>query len=277
MHCCLLVLYAAFWYYMLADSRPEDVSSFDSINEPTLSMPHDHDVEIFSTGGLDDLSSNSETLTDLAFNSELTASENDADTYNSETDKLFPTEDLSLDNDPLLQSSTACETDDSLTWVNDSAPQLQARADASCTPSEPKGNIDSIIELFQNPERFLRQKIPSTKAPVGHNDQLGQDDETFSFESFLNNRPVPFMFEEDAKKCPVEHFGLSSTPVCLDALKGSAIRNFESSFTLYDVEPCTFLFHPKFMTRFSAKQDCNQANRRSNCSFMLRGRRALVL
>lgn len=268
MHCRLLGLNAAFWYCMLVNSRPEDLSRFDSIDVPTLSMSHD--VDIFSLGGPNDLSSNSESRTNLVFNSELTAGNNDPDTYDFEVGNPLPAEDLSLDKDPLLQSLAACETDDSLTWLDVSAPQLQARADASCTPSEPKENIDSIIELFQNPERLLLQKIPSTKVPVGQSNQHEQDDETFSYESFLNNRPVPFIFEEDTKKCPAEHFGLSSTPVCLNALKGSAIRNFESSFTLYDVEPCTFfLFHFELTTGFGAEQDFNQANRRPNCSFML--------
>ena len=239
MHWRLLSLNAAFWYCMLVHSRPQDLSRFGSIEVPTLSMSHD--VDIFSLGGPSGLSSNSESLSNLAFNSELTAGDNDAYTYDFEVGNPLPAEDLSLDKDSLLQSLAACETDDSLTWLDVSAPQIQARADA-CTPSEPKENIDSIIELFQNPERLLHQKIPSTKVPVGQSNQHEQDDETFSYESFLNNRPVPFIFEEDPKKCPAEHFGLSSTPVCLNALKGSAIRNFESSFTLYDVEPCTFSF-----------------------------------
>lgn len=254
MHVRLLISRIAFWYYILVDARPEDSFSLDSITEPINSVSDD--IDLFSPQGLNDASNNDISTADLISNSATTTSEHDADTYNLEADNLFPADDHSVDTDPLLESSSACETDDSL---DDGVPHLEARGGTSCSPSKPKENIDSIINLFQDPESVLRQNIPPTKVPVGQTNQPGQDDENFNLESFPNNLPVPFLFEEDAKKCPVEEFGLSTTPVCLNSLKGSAIRNLGSWFTLHDVEPCKSRFHHTIVAGFRAKQGINAA------------------
>lgn len=248
--CFLLFIPFSFWFYMVAYGRPEDLFSFDS-NEPT--GPISNDVDNFLLQSLSDHSNNDISPTDLVFNSANSINEYDAEPYNVEASNLFPDENHSVDTDSLLQSASACETDHRITWVDDGAPYLQARDGASCTPSKPKENIDSIMDIFQDPESFLRENIPPTKVPVGQTNQPKQNDENFNLEDFLHNRLVPLIFEEDGKQCPAEEFGLSITPVCLDSLKGSAIGSPGSWFTLHDVEPCRSRFHNTVVAGFCAR------------------------
>lgn len=149
-------------------------------------------------------------------------------------------------------------------WMDDGATYLQARDGASCTGSKPQGNINTIMNMYQNPENFLRQNISPSKVPVGQTDQSEQNDENLDFETFLNNRPVPFLFEEDENKCPVEQFGLSITPVCLNSLKGSAVRDPGSWFTLYDVDPCRSYFRNSIVMELRARSGVNSATDISN-------------
>ena len=235
MMCFLIISCITLWSRILIDAKPEDLFSFDSNNE--LTEPVLKDDGVISLQGPTGLSSNDISPSDFVFTSTSPTNENDADPFDFEISDLFPDENHSVNVDPFLQSASACESDQRLSWV-DSASNLQARDDTSCTPSKPQESIDSITNLFQDPENFLRQRIPPTKIPTGQINQLGQNEDDFSFDTLLNNRPVPLLFEEDGNKCPIEAFGLSITPVCLDSLKGSAIENTGSGFTLYDVEPC---------------------------------------
>lgn len=232
----LFISCISFWPCILIDARPEDLFSFDSSNEPT--GPVFNDVDITSLQSLNDPSSNEISPTDLVFTSATSTNEYDADPYHLEVSDLFSEEDHPINTNPFFQGASACETDGRLSWVDDGAPNLQARDDASCRPSKPKENIDSIMNIFQDPESFLRQNIPPNKGSAGQTHQPGQDDENFSLDTLLNNRPAPLLFEEDGNKCPIAEFGLSTTPVCLDSLTGSAIGSPGSGFTLHDVEPC---------------------------------------
>lgn len=232
----LLISCITLWCSILIDAKPQDLFSFDANNE--LTEPVSKENDLISLQSPNGLSSNDISLSDFVFTLTSPTSKNDIDPYDFEVGDLFPEENHSVDMDPFLQSDSACETNHRLSWVDDSASNLQARDDSSCTPSEPQESIDSITDLFQDPENFLRQRIPPTKTPTGQLNQLDQDEDGSSFDTLLNNRPAPLLFEEDGNKCPMEAFGLSTTPVCLDSLKGSAIGNAGSGFTLYDVEPC---------------------------------------
>ena len=228
------------------DARPEDLFSFDS-NERIISVSND--IDPFSPQNLNDLSNNDISPTDLVFTWATPTSEYDADPYNLEADDLLPDEDHSVDTDPFLQGASACEAEDRLSWVDDGASYLKPRDGALCTLSKSNANID----LFEDPKPFLRQNIPPTKVPTGQTNQPEQDDEFFNFETLLNNRPVSFLFQEDGEKCPFEDFDLSTTPVCLDSLKGSAIGSPGSGFTLHDVEPCRSCFHVTIAAEFLAR------------------------
>ena len=169
----------------------------------------------------------------LSFNLRALSSPRQRWRVSCKADNLFSAEDSSQAVDSIFLISAACDTEADLTGTKDDFPQLYARGGASCAPSKkPHEDVDPIINIFQDPEGSLRQEIPSP----GQTSQPEEDD-NFNFESLLNNRPVPSIFEEDAKTCRADNFGLSSTPVCLNDLRGSAIRNLGNWFTLYDVEP----------------------------------------
>lgn len=254
MQSLLLISCITLWFCIFIDAEPEDLFSFDSSDELTEPVRNE---DFISFQSLNDPSSNDISPSDLASTLATSTSEYDADPYNLEVSNLFPEENLSVDTDSFLQSASACETGGRLSWVDDNAPNLQGRDDASCTQSQPQESIDSITNLFQDPESSLLQNIPTKKAPTGQTNQLGQDNENFGLDTLLNNRPVPLLFEEDGKKCPIVEFGLSITPVCLDSLKGSAIGSPGTGFTLHDVEPCKSHFYDTIVPDVLVRQEVN--------------------
>ena len=257
----LFISYIILWSCKLINAKPEDLFTSDSddeLTEPVL------DDDFVSFQSLNNPSSNDVSLSDLAYTSETPVGEHDADSYNVAFSDPFPEEDHLVNISPSLQSAAACDNDGLLPWVDDGTPGLQARDDASCTPSIPKENLDSIMNLFQDPWNFLQQNAPKTKAPAGETNQPGQNDDNFSLETLLNNRLVPLLFEEDGKKCPIVEFGLSLTPVCLDSLKGSAIGSPGTGFTLHDVEPCKSRFHDTVVPEVRVRQDFDAATDNPN-------------
>lgn len=257
----LFISYIILWSCIHINAKPEDLFTSDSNNELTEPVSDD---DFISFQSLNNPSSSGVSLSDPAYTSVTPISEHDADSYNLAFSDPFPEEDHSVNISPSLQSVSACENDGLLPWVDDGSSRLQARDDASCTPSMPKENFDSIMNLFQDPLNFLQQNVPKTKAPAGQTDQPGQSDDNLSFETLLNNRIVPLLFEEDGKKCPILEFGLSITPVCLDSLKGSAIGSPGTGFTLHDVEPCKSYFHNTVVPDIRVRLDVDAATDTSN-------------
>lgn len=236
MHGQLFFLLVIFRNSLIVHSRPEDLFS-DFNNQPL-----GNNVDLFSPEGSGDFLDDNVNPADLALNPAPTSGEDIIDASSSNLNDLFSTEDFSSDPTiPSLQSSTSCETDMGL-LMNDDVPQLQTRGDASCAPSKPEENIDSILNLFQDPEGLLRKKIPTTKAPTGQVNQPGSNDEDFNFETFRNRRPIPVLFDEDEETCPSRVFGLSNTPVCHDDIR-NPLTHYPGGWTdLVRISPCMFIF-----------------------------------
>jgi hypothetical protein len=232
MHSPLLVWYLAVCCFTHVVSRPQNVFPLDPIYEHIELAWHDADS--FSLDGLNDPSNNPMYPIDLAFESGLTPSEDDPDTYIVNLDDIFGP-DYSMDPSPLL-STAVCETQDITTWGNDEVPQLQARDGASCAAPEAQPDFDSLVDLFQDPEGSLTREIPPSNVPVGQMNPAHQDDDDRNFDTLLNNRPVPLIFQEDAQECPPKRFGSSLTPVCHNVW--FPLFQSESGSTLLDVNPC---------------------------------------
>lgn len=252
----VFILCNTLWFSILIDAKPEDLFSLASDNE-LIEPVSDNDFISFPS--LNNPSSNDISPSDLAYLPATSISEYDVDSHNLAVSDLFPDEDHSVNASPFLQSPSDCENENLHSWVDDGISSLQVRDDASCTPSKPKENDDSIMNLFQDPWNFLLQNIPKTKAPAGQSNQPGQDDDNFTLDTLFNNRPAPLLFEEDGKKCPIAEFGLSITPVCLDSLKGSAIGSPGTGFTLHDVEPCESRFHNTAVPEVRVRHDIDAA------------------
>jgi hypothetical protein len=235
------------------DCRPEDLFSLDDAVGD--------DADLFPLEGLYASSTSELQPSDLAVKSDSALSEDDTDTSIFNANNLFTAENDSLGPSPLplLQSSSACGTKQSNTLTNEDILQLQARGDASCPPPKSNDRIDSLVDLFQDPEGWLRRNLPPTQAPVGQVNQPGPDDDELNFEAFLNNRPIAFLFEEDTSKCPSEIFGLSTTPVCHRFEQHSAFREPGSWHTLYNVDPCQFCSLTLVLQTITIERDIDEA------------------
>ncbi len=232
MHFPLLIWYLAVWCFIHVVSRPQNVFPLDPIYEP-MELAW-NDVDSFSLDGLIDPSNNPMYPIDFAFESGLTPGEDDIDTYPVNMNDIF-FHDYLMDPSPLL-STSACETEDINTWGIDEVPQLEARDGASCAAPEPHAGFDSVVDLFQDPEGSLTREIPPSNVPVGQMNPDDQDGDHFKFDTLLNNRPFPSLFEDDPKICPPHLFGLSNIPVCHDVQSG--FGRSKSGFTLLHVDPC---------------------------------------
>lgn len=123
---------------------------------------------------------------------------------------------------------------------------LQARDEEACTSRG--GQVDLPIELFEDPEGYLRDNLPTP--PVGQADPFGQeskDDGDLGFGAFMRNRnqPAPNLFDDgDDQLCDRRTFGLSTTPMCSNPYTGLVSRDLSTmnSYTLLDAVPCRSLF-----------------------------------
>lgn len=264
-----LVSLITVWNFALVGSRPADLFSSDE--------PIGNNVDLFSSEGLDPGTSifNSN---DLAFNSELTPSNLDTGTSMANSNGLFPTEDVSLSAIPSLQSASGCQIDDSLTQIDGDGLLLQARDNALCPSPKTKETFDSLGNLFQDPEGWLNQIVRLKKAPVGQANPPGKDNENLDFSAFLNNRATPFFFREDEEICPAKVFGLSNTPVCFNAARGTMVLDPGSWVTLRPVTACMCPFSIQLYDRISLSDSkLIWRNRYFEHSSMLCERRKVVL
>lgn len=266
------LLLIGIWNSQATTCRPENLF-LDSINQPI-----GNDVDLFSTEGSGDFLDESLNPSDLALSPDLTSGEYNTDTSTIDPKDLFFTEDLSAESIPLLQSSTPCGTDVGLTMMNEDFPQLQARDNPSCASSpKPNENIDSILNLFKDPEGWLRKKIPATKPATGQVNQPGQDDENINLESLSNRKPIPGLFEDDDQTCPPQVFDLSVIPVCHASIRGSRIDYPGGWSDLSRVEPCMPLFITFYDRTFTPSSILIPCDRCSEQSCMFSWRNTLVL
>ena len=165
-----------------------------------------------------------------------------------ETD-LFPNSDDHVDGTnlwDLASISDSCGIEESST--NDLLP---VRDGTSCASQE--GKVDLPIELFQDPEGYLRQTLRAP--PAGQADQSGQgnkEDGDLGFGAFIRNRfpPISRPLASDDESCDRGKFGVPTTPLCSNPFTGSVNKDMTAgnSFTLTDAVPCRCLFH--FFFRF---------------------------
>lgn len=116
---------------------------------------------------------------------------------------------------------------------------LQARLPDSCQNPEGRGNLNLPSQLFQDPVGYLRDKIrvPPT-GQSGSGDQNRDDDpadERSPTSDFTDD------LKRDEKRCPVDHFGPSSTPVCSNPLTGwYDPTEPNGQIELFNIIPCMF-------------------------------------
>ena len=231
----LLPLLVIVWNSQPVKCRPENLF-LDSINQLG-----GNDVDFVLPERSGDFLDNNLNSNDLAFNSDLTLGGSMTDASSIDSNDLFPPEDSTSETVPLLQGSTSCGTDVGLTTTDEDVPLLQARNDALCGSSTSRESLDGIINLFKDPEYWLRENIPPKQRPTGQTNVPGQYDDDFSPESLQNRQPIPGLFEDDEEKCPPEVFGLSVIPVCHNGLRKPSTQ-YPSGWTdLYYVEPCMLL------------------------------------
>ena len=209
---------------------------FDSINQPV-----GNDVDSFSPEGSGDLLATNLNPADLALNSDLTSGEYITDSSTIDSNDLFSTEDLALKSISSLQSPSACGTDVGLTMMDVDVPQLHTRDDALCGSSNSKEGIDAIINLYKDPESWLRQKIPATNPPTGQTNQPGSNDQALDLESLKDRQLIPGLLEDDDETCPPKVFGWSIIPVCHDDLRYSMTQYPDGWADLFHVDPCMLL------------------------------------
>lgn len=230
----LLFLVALILNPFIVICRPQDLF-LNSIDQPI-----GNDVSLFSPDGSDDFLDDNANPTDLALSPDLDPGEVTTEPSFFDSNDLFPFEDLTSETVPVLQSSSSCQTDVGLSTLDEDFPQLQARDDGpSCASSQGQDNMNSIINLFQDPEGFLREKIPTSKPPNGQADQPGQFDVDLNSDAFRNRQSLPGLFEDDDEKCRPYVFGLSNIPVCHDFDNSAMVTYLDGSADLYQVEPCT--------------------------------------
>lgn len=117
---------------------------------------------------------------------------------------------------------------------------LRARDGASCASREEQ--VDLPLGLFEDPEKYLRDNLPTP--PVGQAGQSGQgnEDGDLGFAAFMRNRIPSFSkpFNQDDQLCDSEKFHFSTTPMCSNPFMGSVDRNLDlrDSVTLTDAVPC---------------------------------------
>lgn len=202
---------------LLGHARPENLFLLDS-TEPTLNSPSDDPEFLWNSKAL------TSSFSDLTAN----PSNQDINTIGgsdlfSNSDNLFASTSLDLTAFP-----SSCETEGSLT-TNDGI--LQARDGGSCLPTGHEENIDLPLELFSNPEGYLRDNIPN--APVGQMDQSGGVSMSIRDEFRIVN------FKDSEEICPSEIFGPSNIPVCSNPFTGRMVRERgQAALTLFNVIPC---------------------------------------
>lgn len=202
---------------ILAHARPENLFLLDS-TEPTLNSAWDDPDLLWNSNGV------TSSFSDLAANP-LNQDINilgGSDLW-SNSDDLFASTSWDLTAFP-----SSCETEGSLT--NDDA--LQARDGRSCLPEKgQEENIDLPVELFSNPEGYLRDNIP--KVPVGQTDQPGEENIGIRDEFRIVN------FKDREEICPWELFGPSNIPVCHNPYTGRTFRERgKIVIKLLNIIPC---------------------------------------
>ena len=121
---------------------------------------------------------------------------------------------------------------------------LQARDGTSCASGEEQ--FDLPIGLFEDPENYLRDNLPTP--PTGQAGQFGQgmEDGDLGFAAFMRNRnpPISTPLNQDEQLCDRKRFTLSGTPMCSNPITGSVDgdMNLRNGFTLIDAVPCKCLF-----------------------------------
>lgn len=200
---------------ILVHARPENLFSSDSI-QPTLDAPLDDASPLWSS---DEFSSGSTTNPldqDASFMSDIDSFDN--------SNNLFASNSIDLTALP------SCESEGSLT---DGV--LQARDGASCLPKDtPKDIINLPIELFQDPEAYLRNNLGTP--PTDQKNQPGQGNMQ---DEDMKSVVTTSDFQQDEESCPTEIFGPSNIPVCRNPFTGRMVSEVSSyAVTLYNVIPC---------------------------------------
>lgn len=160
----------------------------------------------------------------------------------SQTESLFDL-DTNIFDDPPIDSSVPTNGLD----FEESDPLHQTEESDLTWFLAENSDCGADVNNLQSFQKFRRQvycPTPLTKPPVGQTDQPDlshSDEEKFDFNSFLNNRPLPGLFEEDHPLCPPHIFGLSDTPVCESPTAGATVvvpEPGQNYATLYNVFPC---------------------------------------
>lgn len=163
----------------------------------------------------------------------------------TDLDNLFVSDISDMSAHPACVIGSLMDATDNI--ESDRIQDLQARdgeegAGGESCPNfnEERGNFDLPVELFQNPEDFLRNRF--RVPPRGQTSQPGptpgsEDDEEVLRSSFaLDLKP-------DENICPAETYGLSQVPVCSNPYMGyfqfreGAVGG---EVDLYNVLPCMF-------------------------------------
>ena len=116
---------------------------------------------------------------------------------------------------------------------------LQARMPASCQTTEGQGTHHLPLQLFQDPVRYLRDKVrvPPTGQTSGgdpNRDDAAADEE-------LPDSVFTEDLKRDQKRCPADRFGLSQTPVCSNPWTGwYDPTEPNGQIELFNVIPCMF-------------------------------------
>lgn len=158
----------------------------------------------------------------------ISLASNDLDqdpSFMSDINSLSSSNNLFASNSPDSTALFSCESEGSQLDGF-----LQAR-DGSCPPQE---NFNLDLQLFQDPEGYLRDNI--NVPPKGQMNQPGQEGKQDE------NRYMDFLttnFKEDEEKCPTATYGSSNIPVCRNPFTGR-MEYEPSSFavTLYNALPC---------------------------------------
>lgn len=230
----------------------------------SLALAHAQPDNLFLSDSLE--STLNEQVDDIHFNSDgFIFSEPDfaSNSLNQdETDLFFDANDPVVDPS-LLNLATlpdSCGSEESST----DGP-LQARDGSSCSSQEEQ--FDLPLELFEDPEKYLRDDL--LHPPTGQAGQSGQgaEDGDLGFGAFMRNRDAPILEPlQNEQLCDREKFPLSTTPICSNPITGSVYRDvrLRDGFILIDAVPCTCLF------RFLWAAKYTYLKRRYSCTWVPR-------